>query len=73
LENAGIDVLNTYSGATTCLSFPAVCGGATGDIITHEIRKANLSNANKIGYENIAILVARENMLGHEINDCEDT
>jgi hypothetical protein len=69
---AGIDVLDTYCGATTGLSFPAVCGGGTADIIAHEIREFNLSDANDIGYENVETVVDIENMLSYEISECED-
>ena len=73
LADVGIDVLNTSCGATTGLSFPAVCGGGTADIIAHEIREVNFSDANEIGYENVETVVDIENMLSHEISECEDT
>jgi hypothetical protein len=72
LRYVGIDVLDTYCGATTGLIFPAVCGGGTADIIAHEIRAFNLSDANDIGYENVETVVDIENMLSYEISECED-
>lgn len=72
LVGAGIDVIGTFCGMTTGFAFPAVCGGATSDIIAHEIREVNLPSAIELGYDNIETLIDVENLTGYEISDCED-
>lgn len=71
LVNAGVDVIETFCGAITGLAFAAVCGGGTGDIIAHKIRKVNLSSAKELGYEDVETLVDVKNMVGYEIHKCE--
>jgi hypothetical protein len=70
LVGAGIDVMDTFCGAITGLSFPAVCGGGTGEIIAHEIHEVNLANVNELGYEYIETLVDVDNMVSYEIGEC---
>jgi len=71
LVSAGIDVLDTFCGVKTGWAYTAACGSDTGDIIAHEIRDANFTDAREIGYESIEALVDVENMLGYEIKECE--
>ena len=73
LIDSGIDVIDTFCGSLTGVLFPAVCGGATGEILAHEIREVNLSSANELGYETIEGLVDNESGTGYEIAECQDT
>jgi hypothetical protein len=56
LINAGVDVLKSYCGQRTGVASPTVCGAPTGDILLHEIRAANLPDAERLGFESVARL-----------------
>lgn len=56
LVNAGIDVLDSACGAITGVAFPAVCGGPTGEINLHTIRQVNLSDADRLGFRDVAAI-----------------
>jgi hypothetical protein len=56
LINGGIDVLESHCGAVTGVGFAAVCGGDTGEILIHEIRIVNLSDAERLGFRSVGTL-----------------
>jgi hypothetical protein len=68
LINAGVDALKSYCGQRTGVVFPAVCGAPTGDILLHEIRAANLPDAEKLGFQSVAALAAAGQ--GYVLVDC---
>jgi hypothetical protein len=68
LINAGVDVLKSDCGVLTGVAFPAVCGGPTGDILVHEIRAANLPDAERLGFQDVATLTAAGR--GYALVDC---
>ncbi len=70
LVGGGIDVLSTRCGFMTGFVFASVCGGKTGEIIAHEIRRVNLVDANKIGYDDISNLVDEASETGYVIHEC---
>ena len=68
LIDAGVDVLKSYCGQRTGVAFPAVCGAPTGDILLHQIRAANLPDAERLGFQNVAQLAAIGQ--GYVLVDC---
>ena len=74
LINAGIDVLSSTCGYRTGVAFAAVCGGATGEILVHEIRAANVEDAVPLGFAEITSLVDVDvgAGLGYALIDCAD-
>ncbi|HVY65466.1 MAG TPA: hypothetical protein VHH11_11660 [Gammaproteobacteria bacterium] len=68
LIDAGVDVLKSYCGQRTGVVFPTVCGAPTGDILLHEIRAANLPDAERLGFQNVAALAAAGQ--GYVLVDC---
>jgi len=57
LINVGVDVLRSDCGIRTGVAFPAVCGGATGEIVVHQIRSVNLPTAEQLGFAPVSTLV----------------
>jgi len=72
LTNTGIDVLSTQCGLMTGVSNASVCGGATNNIIAHEIRNVSLPDANEIGYEAVETLINEETGMGYVLGECEN-
>lgn len=72
LINAGIDVLSSTCGYRTGVAFAAVCGGPTADILIHEIRIANLPDAERLGFAEVATLIDASAGTGYTAIDCED-
>jgi len=72
LINAGIDVLQSTCGIRTGVEFPAVCGGATGDILVHEIRSVNLADAEQLGFQEISTLIDAAAGTSYRLVDCVD-
>lgn len=71
LTAAGIDVLRSGCGAMTGVAFPAVCGGASGEILLHEIRTVNLADAERAGFIPATELVDRAAGTGYAWVHCE--
>jgi hypothetical protein len=72
LINAGIDVLQSTCGFRTGVEFPAVCGGATADIVVHEIRSVNLLDAEQLGFQEISTLIDAAAGTSYQLVDCAD-
>lgn len=72
LINAGVDVINSTCGIRTGVEYPAVCGGATGDILVHEIRSVNLPDAEQLGFQAISTLIDEAAGTNYELVDCAD-
>ena len=72
LINAGIDVLRSTCGFKTGVEFPAVCGGETADILVHEIRVANIPDAEPLGFQEISTLVDAASGTSYELIDCDN-
>ncbi len=70
LINAGIDVLQSTCGIRTGVLFPAVCGGATADILVHGIRSVNLPDAEKLGFQETSTLIDEAKGMGFVLVDC---
>src|SRR3954469_17422082 len=70
LINAGIDVMKSGCGVMTGVAFPAVCGGETGEILLHEIRKENLPDAEHLGLQSAATLKDSTSGTGYAWVDC---
>jgi len=70
LINAGIDVLQSTCGIRTGVLYPAVCGGATADILVHEIRSVNLPDAEQLGFQEIGTLIDAAAGRGYQLVDC---
>lgn len=51
LTNNGVTVSDSRCGARTDRMYPAVCGGATGDILLHLINKGSLDAALELGFD----------------------
>jgi hypothetical protein len=56
LLQAGIDVLSSSCGAITGVAYIAACGGPTPDINLHYVRRANLPDAERVGFRNVTII-----------------
>ena len=56
LVDGGIDVLESNCGVITGMFYAAVCGGGTGDILIHKIRKENLADAEALGFKSVTEL-----------------
>jgi len=72
LIDAGIDVIKSTCGIRTGVEYPAVCGGATGDILVHEIRSVNLSDAEQLDFQEISTLIDAAAGTSYELVDCAD-
>jgi hypothetical protein len=72
LIDAGIDVLSSTCGIRTGVAFPTVCGGATGEIVVHEIRAANVEDAVPLGFAEVATLVDVASGASYALIDCAD-
>ena len=70
LINAGIDVLQSTCGIRTGVQYPAVCGGATADILVHEIRSVNLPDAEQLGFQEIGTLIDAAAGRSYKLVDC---
>ena len=70
LINAGIDVLQSTCGIRTGVLYPAVCGGATADILVHEIRSVNLPDAEQLGFQEIGTLIDAAAGRSYQLVDC---
>jgi len=57
LLDAGIDVLKSSCGSQTGVGYAAVCGGLSGDVLVHEIRRVDLPEAERLGFQEIDVLV----------------
>jgi hypothetical protein len=71
LIDGGIDVIKSGCGSLTGVFVPAVCGGDTGDILIHEIRRENLPDAEKLGFGSAATLIKPATGEGYAWVDCE--
>jgi hypothetical protein len=71
LINGGIDVMKSGCGSRTGVVFAAVCGGDTGDILIHEIRRENLPDAEQLGFGSTATLEKPATGEGYVWVDCE--
>ena len=71
LINGGIDVIESGCGTMTNVSFPAVCGASTGDILLHEIRRVNLPDAEKLGFKDPATLADPPTNAGYAWVNCD--
>ena len=71
LIDAGVDVLRSSCGVRTGVSYAAVCGGPSGDILVHEIRSVNIRDANRLGFQEISILVDASAGTGYQLVDCD--
>ena len=67
----GLDVISTQCGYVTGIFYASVCGGATGEIISHEIRRESLEDASLLGYSAITELVDEAAGLGYQLDECE--
>lgn len=72
LIDAGIDVIKSTCGIRTGVEYPAVCGGATGDILVHEIRSVNLSDAEQLDFQEISTLIDAAAGTSYELVDCAE-
>lgn len=72
LINAGIDVIRSSCGIRTGVEYPAVCGGGTVDILVHEIRSVNLSDAEQLGFQEISTLINAAVGTSYELLDCAE-
>jgi len=70
LVDAGIDVLRSMCGRQTGVGFAAVCGGATGELVIHEIRASNVPDAEKLEFHDVETLIDAASGTGYEIVDC---
>ncbi|HEU4780894.1 MAG TPA: hypothetical protein VFS58_13510 [Steroidobacteraceae bacterium] len=71
LIREGVDVLRSGCGGMTEVAFAAVCGGASGDIVLHEIRSVNLDTAERVGFGSVAELRVPGGIPGYAWVDCE--
>ena len=71
LVNGGIDVLESNCGVTTGFAYAAVCGGATGEILIHKVRRANLGDAEQLGFESVETLRNPTTGIGFANVDCD--
>ena len=72
LINAGMDVIRSTCGIRTGVDYPPVCGGGTVDILVHEIRSVNLSDAEQLGFQAISTLTDTAAGTSYELVDCAD-
>jgi len=70
LEDAGVEVLNSQCGIRTGIAVPAVCGGPTVNIHTHQINTNDIEKAKALGFEDISRLVDEERQTGYELGRC---
>jgi hypothetical protein len=71
LTNAGVDVLRSGCGAMTGVAFAAVCGGSSGEILLHEIRRENRDPAESLGFVPAEELTNRASGTGYAWVDCQ--
>lgn len=57
LLDAGIDVLKSSCGSQTGVGYAAVCGGLSGELLVHEIRRVDVPEAERLGFQEIEVLV----------------
>lgn len=72
LIDGGMDVVNSTCGIRTGVDYPDVCGGGTVDILVHQIRTVNLSDAEPLGFQEINTLVNAAAGTGYELINCDD-
>jgi hypothetical protein len=68
LLDAGVDVLKSSCGAQTGVGYAAVCGGLSGELLVHEIRRVDLPQAERLGFQEIEVLV--DAGTGYQLSDC---
>lgn len=51
LAGSGVEVQESHCGARTDRMYPSVCGGGTGDILLHLVRKQSLDAALELGFD----------------------
>jgi hypothetical protein len=56
LVQNGVDVLGSACGTITGIGFASVCGGPTGEINIHQVRRVNLADAERLGFRNVAAI-----------------
>ena len=71
LTSAGVEVVQSACGVITGVSFPAVCGGADGKILLHQIRTTNLRDAEVLGFNSAAALHDPATGRDYERVDCQ--
>jgi hypothetical protein len=71
LINGGVDVVQSNCGVITGIALPAVCGIDSAEIIIHEIRRANLRDAEQRGFHPVRELVNPVQGFGYDKVDCE--
>lgn len=70
LIGSGIDVLWSSCGVKTGVAVVTVCGAPSLEIFVHEIRNANLQDAEGLGYRQVETLVDAAAGTGYELTDC---
>lgn len=71
LTGAGVHVMRSGCGMLAGVMYPAVCGGATGDIVLHEIAGADLPSATGAGYADAQGLARAGGGAGYDWIDCD--
>lgn len=71
LINGGLDVTRSGCGVMTGVAFAAVCGGGTGEILLHEIRTANVDDADRLGFAPVEELRNPATGQGYSWVDCQ--
>ena len=56
LIRQGLDVRRSGCGVMTNVAFPAVCGGATGEILLHDIPAVSLDVADRLQFKSVDTL-----------------
>jgi hypothetical protein len=72
LVDAGVDVLKSSCGSQTGVGFASVCGGLSGDLLVHHIRRVDLADAERLGFQKIEMLVDAGTGTGYQLGDCRD-
>jgi len=70
LVNGGIDVMQSGCGGTTGVAYAAVCGGLNGSLLLHEIRRVNLPDAERLGFNDASKLIDQSEGTGYAWVDC---
>jgi len=71
LLDAGVDVLKSSCGSRTGVGYAAVCGGLSGELLVHEIRRVDLPDAERLGFQQIEVLV--DAGTGYRLHNCNDS
>jgi len=71
LADAGVEVHGSQCGMRTGIAVPAVCGGPTVNIHSHQINAHDIEKAMELGFENISTLVSEERQTGYELGRCQ--